>query len=308
VRHVRILTLCIVAVFAISAVAAAAASAKEPEWGKCEAKAGGKYKTDNCTGAKKAGGSYEWYKASKASAQEREFETSTTENAGVLSSDFRFCEPTEETRQRHCAAGEEEYEDHLSTECTNERDHGTIDSKGTGVEAVNVEFTGCSLLSGALPCSNTATAGKINTEILKGSLGYIDKAKHEVGIRLEPSKKKGVFATFSCGGAAGITVGAAFKESEGPAYPPKGGGDAINSPVEPVDVMTKGLTQVYSYNEALENLPTHLENKPNVELEDYEFQPSEPKLGSRWSKAGQSITVTNHATAAHAGEEVELKG
>jgi hypothetical protein len=307
VRYVRMLTVCVVAVFAISAIAAADASAKEPEWGQCVAKAGGKYTNAKCT-TKGKGGSYEWLKASKVSAKEREFESSTTENAGVLTSKFIICSPNNVTREPHCEAGEEEVVAEISTECTNEHDHGTIDSKGTGVEDVYVEFTGCTALSGTEECSNTDTAGKINTEILKGSLGYIDKAKHEVGLRLEPSKKKGAFATFSCGGALGIAVGAASKESEGPAYPPKGGGDAILSPVEPVDVMTKGLTQVYSYNEGLENLPTHLEGKSAVELEDYEFEPSNASKGSRWSRAGQSITVTNHGTKEHASEEVELKG
>ncbi len=304
-RHVRILILCLVTVFAISAIAASAASAKEPEWGRCVAKTKGKYTNAKCTS--KGKGDFEWEKASKASVSEREFESSTKENAGVLTSHFIFCEPKDETRQPHCEAGEEEFESEVGTECTNEHDHGTIDSKGTGVEGVNVEFTGCVAL-GVYECSNTATAGKINTEVLKGSLGYIDKAKHEVGLELEPSKKKGTFATFSCAGILGITVGAAFKESEGPAYPPKGGGDAILSPVEPVDVMTTALTQVYSHNEALENLPTHFEGKSAVELEDYLFEPTESRHGSRWSRAGQSITVTNHATPAHAGEEVELKG
>jgi hypothetical protein len=305
VRYVRILSLCLVAVLAIAAVTASAASAKEPEWGRCVAKTGGKYTNANCT-TKGKGGTFEWEKASKVSAGEREFETSTTENPGVLSSHFKICATKDETRQVHCEAGETEEEADISTECTNEHDRGTINAAGSGAEAVNVEFTGCEAIG--TQCSNTNTAGKINTEILKGSLGYIDKAKHEVGLRLEPSKKKGTFATFSCGGALGITVGAAFAEKEGPAYPPKGGGDAILSPIEPVDVMTTGLTQVYSYNEALENLPTHFEGKSNVELEDYEFEPTDAKLGSRWSRAGQSITVTNRAVAAHAGEEVELKG
>lgn len=305
-RHVRILMLCLVAAFALAAVAAASASAKEPEWGRCVAKEKGKYTNDNCT-SKGKGGSFEWEKASKASVSEREFESSTTENPGLLSAKFIVCNPKEEVRQAKCNAGEEVEENNISTECTNEHDHGTIDSKGTGVEGVSVEFTGCVAL-GIFECSNTTTAGQVDTELLKGALGYIDKEKHEVGIRLEPARKKNVFASFDCGGALGITVGAAFKEKEGPAYLPKGGGDAINSPIEPVDVMTTGLTQVYSYNEGLENLPTHLEGKAPVELEAYQFEPTESKTGSKWSKAGQSITVTNHATAANAGEEVELKG
>ena len=67
-RHVRMLGLCLIAMFALAAVAASGASAALPEWGGCEAAAPGlgKYKDPACiekaTGAaKKTEGDYEWY-------------------------------------------------------------------------------------------------------------------------------------------------------------------------------------------------------------------------------------------------------
>ena len=72
-RHVRMLGLCLVAVFAVAAIAASSASAL-PEWGQCEAKAGGKYSDRNCqTKAKKGKGEYEWRKATEVGKSEKQF-------------------------------------------------------------------------------------------------------------------------------------------------------------------------------------------------------------------------------------------
>ena len=63
-KHLRIMGLSLVAVFAIAAVAATSASAL-PEWGRCEAKAGGKYSDSNCTKKAKLGtGTFEFKKGS----------------------------------------------------------------------------------------------------------------------------------------------------------------------------------------------------------------------------------------------------
>jgi hypothetical protein len=66
-RYVRMLGLCLVAVFAIGAITAAGASAFKPEWGKCIAQANGRYKDAGCTekahgkgNPKVYEGSYEW--------------------------------------------------------------------------------------------------------------------------------------------------------------------------------------------------------------------------------------------------------
>ena len=70
-RHVRMLGLCLIAMFAVTAVAASGASAAKftPEWGQCvptESGSGGHYGNAGCTAKVKAYhgqylGAYEWY-------------------------------------------------------------------------------------------------------------------------------------------------------------------------------------------------------------------------------------------------------
>ena len=65
-RHVRMLGLCLVAVFAVAAVAATSASAL-PEWGSAKQRAGGKYSDSNCTKKAKPGtGTFELKKRSRS--------------------------------------------------------------------------------------------------------------------------------------------------------------------------------------------------------------------------------------------------
>ena len=79
-RHVRMLGLSLVAVFAICAYAVASASAL-PEFGKCEAKAGGKYSNSNCTvKAKKGTGSYEWKSSTKFTGNVKVFSNGKRRN------------------------------------------------------------------------------------------------------------------------------------------------------------------------------------------------------------------------------------
>ncbi len=58
-KRIKIVGLCVIAVFAMSATFVASASAA-PEFGKCVAKAGGKYATSACTSIKAKAEKYEW--------------------------------------------------------------------------------------------------------------------------------------------------------------------------------------------------------------------------------------------------------
>ena len=89
-RHVRMLGLCLVAALALGAYAVSSASASGPEWGKCEAKTGGKYKDANCTEkAKKGQGAYEWRKG--ASLKNVPFTGENVGSGGVLSTELYLC-------------------------------------------------------------------------------------------------------------------------------------------------------------------------------------------------------------------------
>jgi hypothetical protein len=308
--------LCLVAVFAIASIAATSASAL-PEFGKCNEKAGGKYSDSNCTtkASLKSPGTHEWEKENSTwNINQRSFNNnfsqSWTEGVAVLSANYMFCYPSARPHEP-CLPGDEEKSPLGPTkvECKGVRDNGEmVPTNAKKVQNIHVKFEHCVLL-GSAPCGNGGPEGQITTNILKGELGYIKKAApKEVGVLLEPAAKKGLFAAFNCAGFIEVSVGGAT-EAEGPAYPPKGGGDGIISPITPINTVGSEVTQVYTYNEETnENIPNKFEGKSLKALESYTWFSENPKFGSRWVKAGESVTVQNHETCEYGAEcEEEIK-
>lgn len=296
-RHLRILGLCVAAVFAVFAIAASSAFAGgKPEFGQCYAKAGGKYADSNCqTKAKGKAGTYEWRKEAQVPNKGFTGEGGT----GVLNADYVICEPKAE-RKPTCNAGEETETLPIYVECTSEHARG-LTTGSTTVGSVAVKFYGCKAL-GSIPCSNSTSPEEIEVNTLSGTLGYINKSKHEVGLDLNPVIKNGPFASFTCGAILSSVVGAGNKK-EGTAYGGKGGGDGIISPIEPINQMTSKLTQVYATTESDENIPNKFEGKPLQVLESYLYNAEEQQLSSQWSKAGEIVTNVNTGE-----EEGEIKG
>ena len=304
-RHVRMLGLCLVAVFAVAALAATSAMAL-PEWGKCEAKAGGKYSDSNCTvKAAKGTGSFEWKKGKELKPVK--FEGANVGSGGVLRSNFLHCTGGTYDAQRvsraKCAegGGVVEWAGEVSVEC--ESEHNTGEAAGANeVRNVQVTFRGCKAL-GFAPCSNTPNEGEIQVNPLKGKLGYISKPAKEVGVLLEPGTKHGEFAKFSCLGIISTVVGVG-NTKEGAYYLPEktGGYDGIISPITPVNTMTSKYTQVYALNPTTyENIPSKFEGKHIELLEDYIYGQEEPERNTNmWSPAGEEITNVN--TPAEEGE------
>jgi hypothetical protein len=287
VRHIKMLGLCLIAVLAVVAAVATSASAL-PEFGQCYAKTGGKYSEANCQKAAKGGtGTYEWRKATQIEGEKRHFVG--TAGAGVLESKFVECKPSER-RKAKCAEGETEETLKATVECESERNHGEISGAKT-ISHVAVVFRGCKAL-GSISCSNSGTAGEVIVNALKGTLGYINKSKKEVGVLLEPAVKKSEFAKFVCG-PLGIVVGEG-NSAEGCAYPMKAcGGDGIIGVYSPVNVSTSSFTQTFASNEeTAENIPDRLQGKPLTALESYLYNPEKPEGGSLWSKASESLTNT----------------
>jgi hypothetical protein len=302
VRHLRMVGLCLVAVFAMAAVVATSASAL-PEFGQCFKKGpGSKYTDSNCTkkSTLKTPGEFEWRKATEVANKT----FVGTGGAGVLETNIYACE-SQKVRAQNCPEGEKEVIllKEVKVECESETNHGEI--TGTKeVKNVAVTFRGCKLF-GNSPCSNTETAGEIHVNQLKGKLGFINKNANprEVGLLLEPAVKKGRFAQFACFGGQLTTVVGVGNEKEGCFYPQKAcGGDGIIAPVTPVNTMTKELTQKYAINEeTLENIPSKFEGTaPLKVLEDYVYNAEEPAFTSKWSPAGEA--VTNVAVSEEAGE------
>jgi hypothetical protein len=303
--------LCLVAVFALAAVTAASASAASPEWGKCEAQAGGKYEDSNCqTKAKGKTGvkAFEWHKG--ATLPNIPFTGESVGNGGVLYQGNLYCEgpegevligtPGHPLSRSQCAAKKGKFQEggDIFVECEKENATGEASGKANVVN-VHVTFKGCKLF-GNSPCSSAgAASGEVKTNALKGKLGIIKKATKEVGVLLEPVTKHGPFANFDCGGGeTPITVGVG-NTKDGAFWLPenKGGDDQIISPITPVNQMTTKFTQIYSTNheEPVENIPNKFEGKPRSSLESYdELYIGETLEGqSPWSAAGEEVTNVN---------------
>lgn len=341
-RRLKVIGLCLGAMLAIAAIGASSASAL-PEWGQCYAKAGGKYTESNCQTKSKvvkgvSNGAYEWRKGTEITNANKTFEG--VGGHGVLTTNEHECtggywEFTEEPLVEGPKFGkrlpysptpcsivedkkgekQEEVEEAgtIIIECTAEHATGEL-SGANAVKNVEVRFTHCTVLGPEGPaCTSPGAAeGEVKTETLKGVLGYINKAKKEVGVELNPSKPKGVFATFTCAGILRTAVGAG-NAKEGSYYKPEttGGRDGILSPVTPVNVMTPTVTQVYTVEchgqetpaGTCENLPRSFEGKPIGELEDY-IENLENKASTKWSPAGEEITNVNKQAG---GAEIEIK-
>jgi hypothetical protein len=301
--------LCLVAVFAIAAVAATSASAL-PEWAKCEkvAPKTGAYTDANCTVKAKPLNSGEFKLRKGKELANVPFSGHNVGSGGLLTTGVIECNGGTNNRKlvprAKCVEGGGEVEEvnnvALSVECEAETSSGEAHSTKSIVN-VHVTFTGCKIF-GSAPCQGAGLAeGEIRTNPLKGELGYISKAKHEVGVRLTPVKAKGHFADFSCPGV-GLTIHVGVGNAkQGAAYLPEttGGHDGIISPITPVNSMTSTYEQVYTVNHELsENIPSKFEGKPISLLEDYATNESGESL--MWTRAGEEITNVN--TPAEPGE------
>jgi hypothetical protein len=359
VRHVRMLGLCLVAVCGLAiVVAASSASAAEPEYGRCVATKGGHYQNNSCTEEapkSKTGkfkGKYEWkagapvgeecvaqkhgeYTNSNCTTKSAKPKKGTFEKLGpkfkgeggasVLESNYFFCVRGNQKANDNCenSKGElEESEDSTGVqkiECTSETASGELSGTKDAIH-VDVVFHGCHYVT--FSCENTAVEGEVKVNELEGSLGYINKAKKEVGVVLHPVGGK-PFAQFGCAENIDyVTVGESrdepFESTEGqktieePWYS-GGGGDGIISPVTPIDHMAKAFTQVYTVEDkttpgglkAPANVPNQFEGGSIELLEDW-LTDKEAGLAasnrSAWSPAGEVVTNVNTGEG-----EIEIK-
>ncbi len=89
--------------------------------------------------------------------------------------------------------------------CTAGGGEGTIEA--TKTSKTTVKFTGCKAAGGfaSIPCKTVgANAEEIVTKALVGKLKYLNEAKKEVVLVLEPEVAGGLFAEFTCEGL-GVT-------------------------------------------------------------------------------------------------------
>lgn len=162
--------------------------------------------------------------------------------------------------------------------CTSSSDEGKFASPKTAA-GITVTFKGCEL-SGH-KCENTGKAGEIKTNPLKGVVGYINRATHEVGVDL--SAESGTYeAKFDCG------------ELE-----MRVSGSVVGLVTSPLNVFTKVATLEFTQSAGRQHVQS-LEGEPKDTLVS-----EIAKLGTEsWggpAESGESTEVTNK------GEELELK-
>lgn len=354
-KSIKLVGLCLVAVFAFAALAASAAQAAEPEWGHCVAAKKGFYSESNCrTRDEKKGkpkGHFEWAtgaaaacyaqkhgKYSESKCETEDFKKglphgkyektggakfTAAAGAGVLKASIYECVNSHEESVQVARTNIEceHYENNIAeigVEC--EKETATGEAAGTDeVANVSVRFKGCTLF-GVPATSPGQPTGEIQVNPLKGRLGYIAKATHDVGVLLEPATPGGKFAEFTLEGVPLTTVVGVGNATQGAFYEPEatGGFDGIISPITPVNTMTHTFTQEYKANYStyeckaancyeptgtqVQNVPSNFEGQPNELLETY-LENSESHEKEAWSPAGQELTNTNTVEG-----EAEIKG
>ena len=156
-------------------------------------------------------------------------------------------------------------------ECKTE--HATGEASGTDeVTDVNVTFKGCVAATGYPATSPGHTPGEIVTFQLKGRLGYINKANHEVGVLLQPATAGGLFAEFEIGEEPGeILEKVGVGNSTEVRHEELGttGNDGVISPITPVNHMSHTFTQNYRIEEAEIPCPRQLRRTSVQRLQKY---------------------------------------
>jgi|SRR5271154_257902 len=164
-KHLRLIGVALVAVLAMSAVVVASASAAEPEFGRCKKEAG-KFKDAKCD--EETGTEFNWVPLK--AGEKVKYDSSS--GAGTL-----------ETHNLE------------KITCTSDTNEGELTGPKSGT--VVVTFLGCE--SSGFKCKSSGqAAGTIVTNTLETELGYINAAKHEVGLSLKP--KGELFVEFECVG------------------------------------------------------------------------------------------------------------
>ncbi len=128
--------------------------------------------------------------------------------------------------------------------------HGQGEITGPRSTVSNYVFTGCETeggTDGGHKCkSKGASEGEITTAMIEAELVYIDQAKHEVGILLNPHG--GIYIDFECGGE--------FAEGSG----------SFLSPVGPINTEAMSFTATLSRSGAMQT-PDEYENANGEKLQ-----------------------------------------
>ncbi len=171
--------------------------------------------------------------------------------------------------------------------CTASAGDGQVTGPRTAV--AKYEFTGCVAQPGSTECkSENALKEEIRTGSIAAELVYLDQAKREVGILLNPGG--GIYMTFKCGGES--------TEARGP----------FLSSVTPVNEAASSFTATLTESNALQT-PDEYENAIGEKLK---ATPEGNREGAGWVTTGVASAITVHPNApieirAITAAEVEAK-
>jgi hypothetical protein len=281
-RHLRTLGACLVAVLALGAVIASTASAGLPEFGSCEYTARGKYTNEACTerAQHKGEGNYEWYTGKEFGRPARHAEGNPPYKMSSVVYEGEIGPATFETssgKKLQCQSGRTEMSlENPETEHLGDEESGELfelHGSNKGVKGVLLAFTGCE--SEGKECHSFAGyEGEITNEeglifqdgeYAIGTLGFINKATHEVGLSLTTIAKTSketprlLINDAICEGSVGtVWLGGS-----------KTGGNSVISVIKPVDEMTAEFEQVYGQSAAGLQSPASFEGKKEDTLRAY---------------------------------------
>jgi hypothetical protein len=284
-RHVKIVGLCLVAVCALSAVASASASAALPEVMQCVKAAKTKTKPPHYTGGYN-GKKCETVNATHEGAYELEPWNlgSKTEKTGKQGKVKKFKGKSGTAFLEVVGLG--------PITCSKGSDEGEFTGPKT-VGNISVIFTGCEL--NKIKCSNTATAGEIKTDTLKGTIGYFDERFEKAvakGVGVELTAQTGVLLAEEIGcGSILVQVKASV----------------IGEVETPYNVFTKEVKlkfQQAAGRQAIQNFEGEPIPPFNPPTETGTILCTELWGGSGWNGCLQS---SQSGEAVNKGEELELK-
>ncbi len=201
-RHVRTLGVSLIAMLALGAIMAAGASAELPEWGGCEATANGHYANSACTvkAAKHHGvyqGAYEWYTGEQFGAK-YERETGQVNTSELSRHEFGNTQGVGDETD-NIGHSTLETSEHKKIECNT----GLIafeleNANPKGIRNGWLSLKGCESEGKECVSTSAQEEGELNNESqyfsgegLKGTLGWVNKAKHEVGLSLTAFNTEG---------------------------------------------------------------------------------------------------------------------
>jgi hypothetical protein len=189
-KPIKIMGLCLVAVFVMSVVAEGTASAALPDFVTCrkvKTVKTGQWKNEQCTEAQKEG---EW--TTRAGGSEGDETVSSTSGTGLLET----------------TGGKK-------IECKSDRANGRI-ANSKEIAGLTTTFFECEEKSKKVPCNSVGHPGEIKTNIVKGRMGYIAKGPPaKVGLLLEPASGT-KFVEFECTSTTKVKVEGSLIGEVGP--------------------------------------------------------------------------------------------